>query len=100
MLPSDRQIDTAVTHLNAPVGLVVTAEGLSEALRSGSVSGSSPMEAAIISGMFVELSPRLISLCASEAMSDIAHANMLYHETLKAHLPRVVAWEKAIEHLL
>ena len=88
---SDSGLQLAVTHLNVPVGPVLTTEDLARALRSGSVAGFDKRAAAILSHLFVELDPGLIARCAYEAGSDLRRANELYKETLLAHLPRETA---------
>lgn len=93
-------LELAVTHLNAPVGPVVTVEHLAQALRAGSVAGLDKRTAAIVSHLFVELDPGLIARCAYEAGSDLRRANELYKESLTDHLPRVPDWENAIAHLV
>lgn len=93
-------LELAVTHLNAPVGPVVTVEHLTQALRSGSVAGLDKTVAAVISYLFVELEPGLIARCAYEAGSDLRRANELYKGSLADHLPRVADWENAIDHLV
>jgi ABC-type amino acid transport substrate-binding protein len=92
----------AVTHLNASVGAVLTAEQLAQALRAGSVDAlhDEPTAAALVAYLFVELNPRLIALCAFEADTDVAHAHQLYQEGLLHAMPRVAAWENAIQYLL
>jgi hypothetical protein len=92
----------AVTHLNAPVGACLTEAQLAEALRFGTVAPltASPTAAALLRYLFVELDPRLIVLCAYEAGTDVAHANLLYQENLRHAMPRVPAWEQSIEFLL
>lgn len=97
---SDSGLHLAVTHLNVPVGPVLTTEDLARALRSGSVAGFDKRAAAILSHLFVELEPELIARCAYEAGSDLRRANELYKESLQAHLPRVSQWETAVEELL
>lgn len=95
-------LELAVTHLNASVGPILSIAQLAKALREGSIGATadSPTAAALVGYLFIEIDPRLISLCAREAGSDVSHANMLYQETLRHHLPRVAAWEKAMEYLL
>lgn len=92
----------AVTHLNAPVGACLTEAQLADALRAGTVAplADNPTAAALLRYLFVELDPRLIVLCAYEAGTDVAHANMLYQENLRHTMPRVPAWEQSIEYLL
>lgn len=92
----------AVTHLNAPVGAVLHTEQLAGALRAGSVNAiaDSPMAAALVSYLFVELDPRLIASCANQAGASVALANVLYEESLRNAMPRVAAWEQAVAHLL
>lgn len=90
----------AVTHLNAPVGVVVTVEHLVQALRAGSVAGLDPRTAAVVSYLFVDLEPALIARCVREAGSDLRRANELYQETLADHLPRNLCWEEAVAHLM
>ena len=92
----------AVAQLNAPVGPVVGEDDLACALRHGSLDavGGDPTKAALLASLFAELAPNIIAKCASEAGSDLGHANMLYEQTLKRGAPRVHAWEKAVEHLL
>ncbi len=82
---------TAVAHLNASVGPCLTVEQLAAALRAGSVAAisDSPTAAALASHLFSEVEPALIALCAHEAGSDVAHANMLYQESLLSLMPRV-----------
>jgi hypothetical protein len=94
-------LDLAVTHLNAPVGRVLTPADLSEALKSGSVASIHRADAAaLITYMFVELDPSLIIRCVNELRSGLIAANGLYEETLKANAPRSPAWEKSVRHLL
>lgn len=94
-------LEIAAAHLNAPFGKVVNTEHLRAALLTGSLNAvKDPTAAAIISFAFVELDPRLISLCANEAGSDLRHADMLYRETLAQSLPRVPSWEKSVEFLV
>lgn len=92
----------AVTHLNAPVGDCLTAAQLADVLRAGTVAplANAPAAAALLRFLFVELDPRLIVLCAYEAGTDVAHANMIYQENLRHTMPRVPAWEKSIAYLL
>jgi hypothetical protein len=97
---SDSGLQLAVTHLNVPVGPVLTTEHLARALRSGSLAGFDQRSAAILSHLFIELDPGLIARCAHEAGADLRRANDLYKESLQAHLPRVPRWEKAVEELL
>jgi hypothetical protein len=99
---SSSSLGLAVTHLNASVGNVLTTDQLSDALRNGSVDAiaDSPTAAALLRYLFVELDPRLIVLCAYEAGTDVAHANMVYQDNLRHTMPRVPAWEKSIEFLL
>lgn len=93
-------LELAVTHLNASVGPVLTVKRFARALVSGSLKGFKGKETALLLYMFVELEPSLIAKCATEAGSDLRRANNLYKESLKAYLPRVPKWEKAVEHLL
>jgi len=93
-------LQLAVTHLNVPVGPVVTEQDLVRALQAGSVAGLEAKVAAVLSYLFIEIDPALIARCAREAGSDLRQANELYKESLQAHLPRVPRWEQAVEHLL
>ena len=97
---STSALDLAVTHLNAPVGQVLTRSDLSQALRTGSLSPVPHQAAALITYLFVEIEPQLIVRCVNEMHSGLAQANGLYEETLKASAPRVPAWENAVRHLL
>lgn len=97
---SASSLQVAVTHLNVPVGPVLTVDDLARALRAGSVANFEDKLAALLIHMFVELEPALIARCATEAGSDLQHANELYKESVQANLPRVPRWEKAVEHLL
>ena len=92
----------AVTHLNAPAGSVLSEAQLTRSLRDGSVRGiaDSPAAAALVSYLFVEVEPRLIAQCASDAGASLAQADLLYQESLRDGLPRVPAWEQAVVHLL
>jgi hypothetical protein len=93
-------LEPAVTHLNAPVGPLVTVEHLAHALRSGSVEGLDETVGAVVRYLFVELSPGLIARCVYEAGSNLRQANELYKESLADHLPRVQDWEDDIAHLI
>jgi|SRR5678815_4052411 len=99
---SHTSLGLAAAHLNAAVGAILSEDDLARALRSGSLEAvdGAPVKAALISSLFVELAPSLVSRCASEAGADFAHANMLYEETLRRGAVRVQAWEKAVEHLI
>jgi hypothetical protein len=98
-MPSS-SLSVAVTHLNAPVGPVLTVEELAQALLSGSVASLNKKAAAIVSYLFIELDPSLIASCVAEAGSDLRRANRLYEEAVQAHVPRVPGWEEAVEHLI
>jgi hypothetical protein len=95
-------LNLAVTHLNAPVGEVLTTEQLALALRQGSVASLSkyPEAVALISSLFGELPPQLILHAAAEAHADLLHVERLYEESLAAAMPRVTRWEHAVEHML
>lgn len=98
-------LDLAVSHLNASVGSVLTAEQLAVALRAGSAHHAhhappSATAAALISSMFTELGPGLILRCAVEAGADVQHVNQLYEEALADAIPRAPAWEQSVEHFL
>jgi hypothetical protein len=99
---SQHWLDLAITHLNVPVGQVLTADQLALALREGSVAPLSkdPHAAALVSSLFAELSPQLILHAAAEARADLSHVEQLYRESLAASMPRVVRWEHAVEHML
>lgn len=97
---STYHLQLAISHLNAPVGQQLSSEQLREALRVGSSVNLAPLQSALLRYLFVELEPRLIVQCAFEAGSDVAHANRLYQENLAHAMPRVPAWEKAVEFLL
>lgn len=91
----------AVTHLNASTGPVLTAAQLAHILRAGSVDAiADAPAAALASYLFIELEPRLITLCAHEAGADVMHANRLYQESLRHGMQRVPAWEKSVQYLL
>lgn len=95
-------LNLAVTHLNVPVGNILTADQLALALRHGTAASLSnhPDAAAFISSLFTELSPQLILHAAAEAKADIQHVEQLYQESLAASMPRVASWEHAVEHML
>jgi hypothetical protein len=91
----------AAQHMNVPTGPLVEVDDLALALRSGSFEGvSSTAAAAAMAYLFVETAPRLIAACSREAGGSYASANQLYLETVYAGIPRVPAWEQAVEHLL
>jgi hypothetical protein len=90
----------AVTHLNAPVGAIVTVDHLVQALRAGSVEGLDARTAAVVTYLFLELEAALIAPCVREAGSDLRRANELYKETLVDKLPRNPGWEEAVAHLV
>ncbi len=93
-------LQLAVCHLNAPVGPQLSMEQLRTALCAGSSANLNAIATALVRYLFIELEPRLIVQCAYEAGSDVAHANLLYQENLRHAMPRVPAWEQAIEFLL
>lgn len=93
-------LQIAVTHLNAPVGEILTVEQLAQALRTGTVAGLEPKPAALVSYLFVELEGHLIASCAAEAGASLRTVNQLYEESLRGHIPRAPAWEEAIAHLI
>src|SRR5687768_14837848 len=99
--PLTSGLDLAVTHLNAPVGQVLTRDELSSALKSGQLSPIHRQGAAsLVSYMFAELEPALITRCVNEAKSDLKRANDLYRDTLRAKAPRSIKWEQSVGHLL
>ena len=94
-------LELAVTHLNASIGRVLSTEQLAAALRSGSLRAiQDPIASAAAAYLFVETAPSLIAACAAESGADLAHANMLYRETLGEHLAQAPAWEQSVEHML
>ena len=94
-------LDLAVTHLNAPVGPVLTREQLMSAIRAGYLAAiQQPEAAALVTYLFVELEPSLIVRCVREAGSDLRHAHDLYEDTIRAKAPRSPNWERSVEHLL
>ncbi|GGA43016.1 hypothetical protein [Dyella nitratireducens] len=99
---SQHWLRLAVTHLNVPVGNLLTTDQLALALRQGTVASLSnnPDAAALISSLFTELSPQLILHAAAEAKADLLHVEQLYQESLSASMPRVADWEHAVEHML
>src|SRR5690348_3491873 len=68
---SASSLQIAVTHLNVPVGPVLTVDDFARALRAGSVAGFEDKIAALLIHAFVELDPALIARCAAEAGSDL-----------------------------
>jgi hypothetical protein len=93
-------LEIAVTHLNVPVGEIVTVDQLTQALRTGTVAGLKRTPAAVLSYLFVELEPSLIARCAAEAGANLRTVNQLYEESLRGHLPRTPAWEEAVAQLI
>ncbi|MFZ6747272.1 hypothetical protein ACO0LC_29020 [Undibacterium sp. JH2W] len=95
-------LSMATTHLNASVGEVLSPSQLAAALQAATLDAlaGSPKAAAAASYLFVEVNPRMIALCAHEAGTDIDHANMLYLDLLQRSMPRVIAWEIAVEGML
>lgn len=94
-------LDLAVTHLNAPVGPILTKDELISALQVGAVAAiRSAQAASLVTYMFVELEPSLIVRCMREAKADLRHANDLYQDTLREQAPRSLEWERSVEHLL
>lgn len=93
-------LDLAVAHLNAPYGEVVAPEDLAAVLVRGSldaVAGKPPVVAAVLCGLFVELSPALIGRCMREAGGTFESVQALYDE-LAPQTGRVPAWELAVAH--
>lgn len=93
-------LDLAVTHLNAPFGQIVKRMDLQRALMTGSLREVASQPAAILSYMFVELDPQLILRCVNELRVGLPKADQLYHEALKANVPRSEKWERAVAHLV
>lgn len=94
-------LDLAVTHLNAPVGRVLTTAELAEALKAGRLSVIHRQESlALVSYLFVELDPQLILRCVQHLRSGLLKANELYADTLKSSAPRALHWERSVAHLL
>jgi len=94
-------LDLAVTHMNAPVGPILTSEDLQSALRAGRLTAiQSPAAAALATYLFVELEPPLIVRCIREAGSDLHRANEMYEDTLRAKAPRSLSWERSVAELL
>lgn len=93
-------LEIAVTHLNVPVGDILTVEQLAQALRTGTVAGLEPKPAALVSYLFIELEPHVIAMCAAEVGASLRTVNQLYEESLRDHIPRVPAWEQAVAHLI
>lgn len=97
----DSALDLAVTHLNAPVGRVLTKVELAQALKAGRLSAIHRQESlALVSYMFVELDPQLILRCVQHLRSGLVKANELYEDTLNSNAPRALNWERSVAHLL
>lgn len=89
-----------VAHLNAPVGPVLTESDVVNSLKNGYLSAQTEKANAVLSGLFVEVEPRLIVRCALEAESTVGLANLLYLDTLAREAPKCPLWESSIEFLL
>ena len=82
---------------------MLTTGQLAEALRAGSVQGlegASPVAAAQVSSLFVELAPPLVVGCAAEAQADLRQVQRLYEESLAAGMPAVPRWQDSVGMLL
>lgn len=87
------------THLNAPAGPIVSPEHLVRVFRAGSLEPlqSEPRAQALISYLFVEVSPALVGACAAEAGASLSQAHALYLDTLANGAVRCPAWEEAMK---
>lgn len=85
------------THLNAPYGRIVSARDVALSLTSGRLSASTKEANDILSGLFVEVEPRLILRCAREEGAGPDEVKRLYQETVHGGCMRVPDWEKATE---
>ena len=92
-------ISMTVSHLNAPYGPIVTDKDLTESLLTGSIVGNSPTAKAIISQLFIEVSPALVLRCANEAGGTVKHADMLYKSALKSGVVRNPDWEQSVHSI-
>lgn len=88
------------THLNAPVGAVLAASDVLDALRHGRLSCKTDLANAVLGGMFVEIEPRLIAQCALEAGVNLKQANLLYLDTVVHAFPKCPQWESAVAVLV
>lgn len=90
-----------VTHLNAPVGPILTVAHLQAVLNAGSlaaVAHEPPVITALLSSLFVEISPPLILRAMIEVGSDHQRLQRLYQETLALGLPAVPYWQAEALH--
>lgn len=99
-LKSESSLDLVATHLNAPVGPIVSADDLRKAFLLGTLDYVPKKSADLISFVFLEIDPPLITRCAREVGVDVNKINMLYLSILRDKLaPRSLKWEQAVEHL-
>lgn len=87
------------THLNAPYGRIVTERDVALSLITGELSGASKAANEILTGIFVELEPRLILRCAKEEGASLELLWRLYQEILTLGNVQSPTWEQAHEHL-
>ncbi|HEX2493401.1 MAG TPA: hypothetical protein VHK24_06460 [Steroidobacter sp.] len=99
--PPTSAVDLAVTHLNAPVGRVLTKTEFADAFKAGTLRAVHRHESvALLCYLFVEFDPQLIIRCVNELRSGLLKANELYNDTLRANAPRSLNWERSVAHLL
>ncbi len=98
MAKSMPNVELAVTHLNVPVGAVLSSVILAEALRQGSTRrlDCNDLSRALIATLFCETSLSLILRCISESDSTVESADCLYRESLLDRMHPVEEWEALV----
>lgn len=89
-------LDLIVTHLNAPVGQVLTPAHLQAVLTAGSfaaVTHAPPVVGALLASLFVEISPPLILRAMIAVGGDHDRLHHLYQESLAMGMPEVAYWQ-------
>lgn len=82
------------THLNAPYGRIVSARDVALSLISGRLNASTKAANDILSGLFVEIEPRLILRCAREEGAALQAVQELYEESVVRGCMRSPEWER------
>lgn len=99
---STPSLDMTVTHLNVPVGPVLTTTMLASVLCSGTASMLQKKQGpwSLVQTLFVEVEPQTILRSAVEAGASIERVQAFYLETLRNGMHANPAWEKAMEFRL
>lgn len=81
-------------HINAPYGSLVDEARLATYLRGEAQDDATQ---AVLSEIFIELSPSLLARCAFDLGLTLVDLNLLYERGLAQGARRSLAWEAAMQ---